>query len=76
MKRPDKATIEKLRKELLSGAIAAMSYTEEEIYATFPPDEAKEFIGQRKRIFSNGYRNAFEEDATQPIAADETASYN
>lgn len=74
--KPDKATTERLKKELLNSTLEVMSYTQEEIYAILPPDEAEEFIELRKRVLANIGNTATDDDLLLSTAADDPAPYN
>lgn len=67
--------------DIISGATAALSYTDEEILGTLPKEQAQEFIELRNKVLAkveNGKReysigNA--DDDTMSLAAEEESSY-
>lgn len=64
--------------DILKGATEALSYTDEEILATLPHDEAREFIELRNRVLGEMDDTQGEylgnKDAT-PLAAEEETQY-
>lgn len=68
-------------KEVFCGAAVAITYTDEEIYANLPKEEADEFIQARKeymRLNDPDYRETENDNSGSsiPLAAEENAEYN
>ena len=67
--------------EILSGAATALTYTDEEIRDTLPPEDAQEFIALRNRTLaslendSHLYGISPDEESTLTMAAEEDAPY-
>lgn len=63
--------------DILSGAVTALSYTDEEILATLPPEEAKEFIELRNKVLAeiddnSDYSHDSNDNSTLLAAEEET----
>lgn len=65
--------------EMLSGAAAALAYTDEEIRDTLPPVDAQEFIDLRGRTLASLENDSHtygpDEESTLTMAAEEDAPY-
>lgn len=67
--------------EIAGGAAVAMAYTDEEIRATLPPEEAQEFIDLRDRVFAeleidkNEYDISSDEGYGFSMAAEDDTPY-
>ena len=68
--------------DMISGAAAALTYTDREIRDTFSPEEAQEFIDLRDKVFAEldidkrKYGIVFDdEEESTPQAAEEEAPY-
>lgn len=64
--------------DILNGATAALSYTDEEIMETLPPHEAQEFIDLRNRVLDDikSSGNTYGCDESElPLAAEENTPY-
>ncbi len=65
--------------EIIGGAMTALSYTNEEILDTLPPDEAKEFIELRNKVLTVGSAEKKEysigSDEEISLAAEDDAEY-
>ena len=63
--------------DIVSGATAALTYTDEEILATLPPAEAQEFIDLRNRVLADiDSENRYcDNEHGTPLAAEEDAPY-
>lgn len=67
--------------DIISGATAALSYTDEEILETLPEEQAQEFIELRNKVLARmengkrGYSIGTADDDTMSLAAEDEASY-
>lgn len=65
--------------EILSGAATALTYTDEEIRDTLPPEDAQEFIALRNRTLASLENDSHtygpDEESTLTMAAEEEAPY-
>ena len=64
--------------DILNGATAALSYTDEEIREALPPHEAQEFIDLRNRVLNDieSSGSTYGSDESElPLAAEEVAPY-
>lgn len=65
--------------EILSGAAAALAYTDEEIRDTLPPEDAQEFIALRNRTLASLENDSHtygpDEESNLTMAAEEDAPY-
>ena len=65
--------------EMLSGAVAALAYTDEEIRDTLPPEDAQEFIALRNRTLASLENDSHtygpDEESNLTMAAEEDAPY-
>lgn len=65
--------------DIVSGAAAALMYTEEEIRDVFSPEDAEEFLALRKKAMKQfapkGYELGGEDNDTCSMAAEDGADY-
>ena len=69
-KKQEKQSGKDICAEVLGGATAALTYTDEEIRATLPPEEAQEFIDLKNRVIAQLDANE-QEYSINPAVCDE-----
>lgn len=80
-KKQERESVKDVCVDMLSGAATALTYTDEEIRGTLPPEEAQEFIDLRDRVFAKleidkrEYGISSDECDDLPMAAEDEAPY-
>ena len=77
-KKQNKPNGSEIAADMIHGATAALTYTDEEILATLPDDEVAEFLELRNRVLgeiNQDYSDFQESGYTTPLAAEEEEPY-